>query len=282
MGAVLVAIVVLVLVGWGVSVHYRRRRERKALLSVLAQIRVLRQLVEQVQRHRGLSYGVMSGERSLEARRWSVHQQVNQLFETCQLYQPSLHWHGSWHDALACWTQLKEGREEQDPESMLLIHNEMIRNLLATVQGLAERHDLVCLGRLAPQADGLWLELLRNTEIVGQSRAIGTGIAANRQNQAGARAKLAALAAQLREQCYAVLARLASDPELRSLVDHPVRAAEDALDVLLERISALLDSPEPGIDSAGYFQTATQALSAQLLLVDMLLARLERRALSSD
>ena len=140
MGAVLAAIVVLVLVGWGVSVHYRRRRERKALLSVLAQIRVLRQLVEQVQRHRGLSYGVMSGERSLEARRWSVHQQVNQLFETCQLYQPSLHWHGSWHDALACWTQLKEGREEQDPESMLLIHNEMIRNLLATVQGLAERH----------------------------------------------------------------------------------------------------------------------------------------------
>ncbi|HBT56281.1 MAG TPA: hypothetical protein DEA92_03935 [Pseudomonas sp.] len=106
MGAVLAAIVVLVLVGWGVSVHYRRRRERKALLSVLAQIRVLRQLVEQVQRHRGLSYGVMSGERSLEARRWSVHQQVNQLFETCQLYQPSLHWHGSWHDALACWTQL--------------------------------------------------------------------------------------------------------------------------------------------------------------------------------
>ena len=65
MGAVLAAIVVLVLVGWGVSVHYRRRRERKALLSVLAQIRVLRQLVEQVQRHRGLSYGVMSGERSL-------------------------------------------------------------------------------------------------------------------------------------------------------------------------------------------------------------------------
>ena len=46
MGAVLAAIVVLVLVGWGVSVHYRRRRERKALLSVLAQIRVLRQLVE--------------------------------------------------------------------------------------------------------------------------------------------------------------------------------------------------------------------------------------------
>ena len=63
------------------------------------------------------------------------------------------------------------------------------------------------------------------------------------------------------------------------IVNHPL---ELTLDVLLERISALLDSPEPGIDSAGYFQTATQALSAQLLLVDMLLARLERRALSSD
>lgn len=283
MGAVLAAIVVLVLVGWGLSVRHKRRRAHMARLSALTQIRVLRQLIEQVQRHRGLSYGVMSGERSLEARRWSVHQQVNQLLETCQHYQASLHRHGSWHDALACWTQLETGSEAHDPESMLLIHNEMIRNLLATIQALAERHDLVCLGRLAPQAEGLWLELLRNTEIVGQSRAIGTGIAANRQNQAGARAQLSALSAQLHEHCYTVLARLASDPELRSLVDRPVRAAEDALDVLLERIRMLMDTQtESEIDSVSYFQTATQALSAQLLLVDMLLARLETRTLSSD
>ena len=283
MAAVFGAIVVLVLAVWFGMRRLQQRRRCAALHLAVSQIRLLRQLIEQVQRHRGLLYGVLSGEGSLEARRWSVNQQVNQLLETCRLHQPTLHRYGTWHAVLACWAQLEEGDDQADPEQMLLAHNEMIRNLLATVAALADRYDLFCLGRLAPQSEGLWLELLRNTELVGQSRAIGTGIVANRQNLQVWRAQLAALSSQIREMCYAALARLASDPELRGLVSQPVRAAEDSLDVLLERIRELLEQqPDPGFSSIDYFQTATQALSAQLLLVDILLARLETRALSCD
>ena len=124
---------------------------------------------------------------------------------------------------------------------------------------------------------GQWLELLRNIELLGQSRAIGTGIAANRQNLAVWRERLGQLSTQINEQCYAALARLVSDPELRPVLSQPVRAAEESLDRLLETIGELLKEQSTAVHSVDYFQTATQAISAQLLLVDLLLQRLERR-----
>ena len=139
MAAVFGAIVVLVLAVWFAMRRLQQRRRCAALHLAVSQIRLLRQLIEQVQRHRGLLYGVLSGEGSLEARRWSVNQQVNQLLETCRLHQPTLHRYGTWHAVLACWAQLEEGDDQADPEQMLLAHNEMIRNLLATVAALADR-----------------------------------------------------------------------------------------------------------------------------------------------
>lgn len=278
-----VLLLVFALGCWLLGQRSKRQRRRTSLRLALQQIRLLRQLIEQVQRHRGLYYGVLSGEGALESRRWSVHQQVCQLLETCRLHQPTLHWYTSWYDALNCWDQLERQGEDVSAEEVLFAHNEMIGHLLATVQALADRFDLVCLGRLAPQAEGLWLELLRNTEMVGQSRAIGTGIVANRQNLPIWRAELAALSGKINEHCYTALARLASDPELRPLVSQSVRAAEETLDVLLERIRELLERHgNRELGSAEYFQTATQALSAQLLLVDVLLDRLEQRAFKFD
>lgn len=283
MAGLVLGIVLVAFAVWLIAHRQKQRRDLAALRLALTQIRLLRQLIEQVQRHRGLYYGVLSGEGALEGRRWSVHQQINQVLTSCRQHQPSLHWYDSWHDALAYWERIENDEFVASADQMLFAHNDMIRLLLDTVQALASRNDLVCLGRLAPQAEGLWLELLNNTEMVGQSRAIGTGIVANRQNLPAWRAYLASLSAQINEQCYAALARLVSDPELRDIVSQPVRVAEEALDTLLERIRELLERPDKSdMKSADYFQIATQALSAQLVLVDMLLDRLERRAINSD
>ncbi|MEL0169085.1 MAG: hypothetical protein VW877_13260 [Pseudomonadaceae bacterium] len=282
MAALILGGVLLALAVWVIARQRARRGNLAALRRALAQIRLLRQLIEQVQRHRGLFYGVLSGEGALEGRRWSVNQQINQVLEGCRQHMASLHWYDSWHEALAYWNRIEQGEFHGSAEQMLQAHNEMIRLLLVTIQSLADRNDLVCLGRLAPQAEGLWLELLNNTETVGQSRAIGTGIVANRQNLPIWRAHLASLNAQINEQCYAALARLVSDPELRASVSQPVRVAEEALDALLERIRELLERPDNvSMQSVEYFQIATQALSAQLVLVDLLLDRLEQRSVNS-
>lgn len=277
----LVLLLVLVAGAWLRARQRKRWRYAEERQVALAQIRLLRQLIEQVQRHRGLSYGVQSGERSLEARLWSVNQQVRQLFERCRVYQPTLHRLPSWHLALQLWERVNQPDTAESPEHLLSRQTDLVQALLDTLSALAQRFDLVCLGRLAPQAEGQWLELLHNIELLGQSRAIGTGIAANRQNLAVWRERLGQLSLQISEQCYAALARLASDPELRPVLSQTVRAAEESLDSLLETIGELLKEQSTAVHSVDYFQTATQAISAQLLLVDLLLQRLERRQASA-
>ena len=273
----IVLLLVLLAVAWLHARQRRRCRDVQSRQLALVQIRLLRQLVEQVQRHRGLSYGVHSGERSLEARLWSVNQQVRQLFERSRVHQATLHWVPSWHHAVQLWERVNQAEATYTPEQLLSLQTELVQALLDTVSALAERFDLVCLGRLAPQAEGQWLELLHNIELLGQSRAIGTGIAANRQNLAVWRERLGQLSTQINEQCYAALARLVSDPALRPVLSQPVRAAEEALDLLLETINLLLRDQAVKVHSVDYFQIATQAISAQLLLVDLLVQRLERR-----
>ena len=278
---VLLLVLVLVAGAWLRARQRKRWRYAEERQGALAQIRLLRQLIEQVQRHRGLSYGVQSGERSLEARLWSVNQQVRQLFERCRVYQSTLHRLPSWHLALQLWERVNQPDTAESPEHLLSRQTDLVQALLDTLNALAQRFDLVCLGRLAPQAEGQWLELLHNIELLGQSRAIGTGIAANRQNLTVWRERLGQLSQQINEQCYAALARLGSDPELRPVLSQPVRAAEESLDSLLETICELLKEQSTAVHSIDYFQTATQAISAQLLLVDLLLQRLERRQASA-
>ncbi|SDR75330.1 hypothetical protein SAMN05216271_0283 [Halopseudomonas sabulinigri] len=270
-----IAIVVLSAFGLYRLRRVRQRARHEQRLQAIVQIGLLRQLLEQVQRHRGLSFGAMSGEHTLEARRWSVHQQLLQLLKVIAEHEATLYWYDSWHQTRDLWQQIEAGFEHESAEHLLTLHNSMTASLLDTIEALAHRFDLVCLGRLAPQAEGLWLELLQNIELIGQSRAVGTGIAANRQNLPVWRELLQSLSDQINDQAYAVLARLISDPDLRVLVSQPVRDAEDALDVLLENIRALLERQrEPRVHSVEFFQLATRAISAQLLLVDLLLERL--------
>lgn len=270
-----IAIILLSAIGLYRLRRLRKRATREQRRQAIVQIRLLRELLEQAQRHRGLSFGAMSGERVLEARRWTVHQQLVQLLKVIATHEATLYWYDSWHQTRDLWQQIESGFEHESAEHLLLLHNQMISCLLQTIEALANRFDLICLGRLAPQAEGLWLELLQNIELLGQSRAVGTGIAANRQNLPVWRDQLQLLNCQINEQSYAALARLISDPDLRTLVSQPVRDAEDALDVLLEQIRSLLErQPTAGVHSVEFFQVATRAIGAQLLLVDLLLERL--------
>ena len=271
----LIAIVLLSMLAVCQLRSARKRAEKEKRGEAIAQIVLLRQLLEQLQRHRGLSFGAMSGEHALEARRWSVHQQLLRLLRSIGQHEPSLYWYDSWHQTRDLWQQIESGFDHHTAEHLLLLHNEMTTSLLETIGSIASRFDLICLGRLAPQAEGLWLELLHNIEMVGQSRALGTGIAANRQNLPVWRDKLKDLSEQIHEQAYAALARLISDPDLRDLVSSPVREAEDALDVLLDSIRSVLERQSSAkIHSVAFFQVATRAISAQFILVDMLLERL--------
>lgn len=260
-------------------IGHRRRtlQTRQRRLKALEQIQLLRLLLEQVQRHRGLCFGVMAGEDSLESQRWNVEAQVECLLEAIAVHEASLFWYTAWHPVLPLWQQIGAERQQHaSAEAVLQLHHRMADQLIHTIEALGDRHDLVCLGTLAPQPQGMWLELLKNTELLGRARAVGTGIAARRQNSALQHQELQRLREQINAQCYHPLARLCTEPLLRLAMDKPVRAAEDSLDNLLQAVDRLLENRHaPGMPSNDYFSIATQAISAELAIVDLLLGRLQ-------
>lgn len=272
-GLAAVSVLILKRIGnWRRAAHRRQRR-----LKALEQIRLLRVLLEQVQRHRGLCFGVMAGEGGLESQRWNVDAQVNQLLKALATHQASLFWYTAWHPVLPVWEQIGEQRQHNaSAEAVLQLHHRMADQLISTIEALAIRHDLVCLGALAPQPQGMWLEVLKSTEVIGRARAVGTGIAARRQNSALQHQELQRLREQINTQCYQPLARLCTEPLLRLSMDKPVRVAEDSLDNLLVALDMLLKNEDtPGLPSGRYFNIATQAISAKLVIVDLLLDRLQ-------
>ncbi|MFO7704221.1 MAG: hypothetical protein R6V43_03650, partial [Halopseudomonas sp.] len=153
-------VIVALLLGLGNRRRTVQKRQRR--LQALEQIRLLRLLLEEVQRHRGLCFGVMAGEGRLEAQRWNVEAQVNQLLEAPTVHQASLLWYTAWHSVVPLWQEIRAQRQQPvAAEAVLQLHHRMADQLISSIAALAERHDLVCLGSLAPQPQGIWLELLK-------------------------------------------------------------------------------------------------------------------------
>jgi len=269
---------IVLLVGLFLARTQQKRRAQEARLNArlraIAQLGLLRELLEQVQRHRGLCYGVMSGAHALECDRWTVHAHVTRLLEIAVEHEANLAWHDPWKQIHPRWQQIDQAREG-DAVKVLQLHHELAALILATIEALGHRHDLICLGGLAPQPEGLWMELLNNSELLGKARAVGTGIAARRQNKPPQLQELERLSMQVREQLYLAPAQLSVEPRLREALAKPVREAEDRVDVLLQAIEALLrDTAHTGMGSMAFFKIATQAVSAQYMLADLLLERL--------
>lgn len=269
----------VLLVGALFARHRHKRQARgarlRARLRAITQLRLLRELLEQVQRHRGLCFGVMSGAHTLESDRWTVHADVTRLFELAAEHQANLAWHESWKQAHPLWLRVDSDRHGDTALKVLHQHHDLAALILATIEALGHRHDLICLGGLAPQPQGLWLELLKNAELLGQARAVGTGIVARRQNTPGQCRELEQLSGLIRERLYLAPAQLSVEPGLRETLARPVREAEERVDALLQAIEGLLRNPAcPGLGSVAFFKLATQAVSAQYMLADLLLERL--------
>ncbi|SDS05161.1 Nitrate and nitrite sensing [Halopseudomonas xinjiangensis] len=274
----LIAVVSLIFLG----MYYQARRRKRAeyvrgRAKAFELVKLLRRLLEHTQRHRGLCFGVMSGESILDGERWASEQQVLAILTEAQEFEASLKWYDSWQQAAHEWDEIQRSQAEKAPaETVLVLHHQMIGHLLDVVRAIAIPHDLVPLGALSATPAGSWLELLEHTELVGKARAIGTGIAAHRQNTSSQRHELARLRQLLSKQPYECLAQLDGDPELRPLVNQAVMETERRLDLLLDLIDKLLAAAAgKSVHSAVYFRTATQAINGLLGLVDLLLDRLE-------
>ncbi|WP_165900374.1 nitrate- and nitrite sensing domain-containing protein [Marinobacterium mangrovicola] len=254
-----------------VALHLRLRgRRRRHLHGNIEQLQVLRALLADLQRHRGLSNGLLCGDKSLRQEVTSICDRLDRSISNAKTLGST---HADTWQSLA--RQWQEARKIQgrDPSVNLIAHNRIISDTIFLIEDIYAEKDLSAdhaeLGYLVC----IWHEVVQTAEWSGQARALGTGIAARRQSSADQRVRLRFLHQKITELSDLAFEHLAQRFSDKRKLD-ACREAVKGLLASLER--ELLTTDKPSIEAKQYFDQATCAINELFGLVDCALLDLKR------
>ncbi|WP_421844026.1 nitrate- and nitrite sensing domain-containing protein [Marinobacter algicola] len=233
----------------------------------------LRQLLEHLQQHRGMSTGYLGGDRSLKPKVDQIRASIR--VDLHNLDASSLSCHERWASFTDHWSRLEGSALTLPVSDNIKQHNQLIANMLQLIEDIAAQHSLLFMTHPGDGVSTLWRELLHTTEWLGQARALGTGIAAAGQSTGVERIRLGFLCERIEALSSIAHADLNGHNQngLRSLKD-----AGRTVSVLLSVIETeFLSAAAPKLPATAYFDQATKAISAQFAVVDEMLLALQEK-----
>lgn len=247
--------------------HPVRRSEGVQLLNGL------RQLLEHLQQHRGLSTGYLRGDQSLKSKvddtRASIRSDLRRLNET------ALCDHDRWVAFKDHWSRLEQSALSLPVSDNVQQHNHLIANMLQLIEDIAAQNNLLYLTHPGDGISILWRELLYTTEWLGQARALGTGIAAAGQSSGVERIRLGFLCERI--QTLSTIAHADLEGHSTSGLQSLKQAGQTVSTLLSIIENEFLSANKPNLPATDYFDQATRAISAQFAVVDEMLAALQKR-----
>lgn len=257
------------------GLHRRMRLQKLQHRQLnIRQLSLLRALIAGLQRHRGLSNGVLCGDQSLSQDLATTRQELDRHIGTAQALA-STH-KDAWSGLIDHWSRMRDGRSN-DPANNLAQHHLIIRNSIFLMEDVASEIDLSNGRAELSYLPCIWRDVLQAAEWAGQARALGTGIAAAGQSSAEQRVRLRFLQQKIQLQ-----AGSAFDTLQQHATQHPqasafhLRRCEQVVEDFVHCIEQeLLGREQPVIAAKAYFQRATQAIDELLTLVDGALQQLQ-------
>jgi hypothetical protein len=270
-----IILVIVALLFYGL--HWRLQQKKRAHIeSNIRQLVLLRVLIAEFQRHRGLSNGVLCGDTSMSQDLATTREGVDQHICAAQKFD-STH-RDAWNSLIDHWSRMREGRSS-DRVNNLTQHHLIIRNSIFLMEDVASEIDLT---KGLPELGYLpciWHEVIQAAEWAGQARALGTGIAAAGQSSVEQRVRMHFLYQKielLAGKAFNTLQHHASEhPQMNDFrLSHREQVVTGFLSCIKQE---LLGSEVPAIAAKTYFQHATQAIDELLALVDTALGQLQQR-----
>ncbi|MEX6501028.1 nitrate- and nitrite sensing domain-containing protein [Pseudomonas zhanjiangensis] len=259
------AVVTLALYG----LHRRlQRQKRRHIQANIRQLALLRALIAGLQRHRGLSNGVLCGDSGMSQELATTRQLLDRHIEDARQLAGSHR--DAWNSLIDHWSRLREGRIG-DAANNLAQHHLIIRNSIFLMEDVASEVDLTTGRASLGYLPCIWREVVQAAEWAGQARALGTGIAAAGHSSAEQRVRLRFLYQKIQQLAGSAFATLQPHGELFRLAQRQ-RVIEDFLHCIEQE---LLGQEQPAIAAKSYFQRATQAIDELLALVDTALQQLQ-------
>ena len=265
----LVQLIPLFLVAFVLAVAvFRHKSARQQQAQGVLWLQAMRMLITHIQRHRGLSAGVLAGDKSLQQTLSEVQLQVSRDFDQIGSVGEWIKHHASWQGITQHWARLAGNIYQLSVTRNIDQHNYLIKNILVLVDEIALSHHLM---NGSQTKVNIWRDLLTLAEYVGQARAIGTALAAkgfdwDDSSHTKARRDLQ----RLDQDIVATL----ETPRCRSALDDQV--FQEVLDFLSYVDSKVLREG-PVVTAAEYYSVATKTLDHLYECFDHELTQVNRR-----
>jgi hypothetical protein len=246
----------------------RHQSARQQQAQGVLWLQAMRLLITHIQRHRGLSAGVMTGDRSLQVKLDETRLQVSRDFEQIGGVGDWVKQHEGWHSITQHWARLAGNSHPLSVTRCIDQHNRLIKNILVFIDEIAEQHHL---HGGATVKTNIWRDLLTLAEYIGQVRALGVAVTssgtdwdsplANRSRQ------------EIQSLCQDVLAAM-DTPRCRVGLDP--QNLQRILD-FLSYVDMQLLREGPLVSAVEFYAEATRVLDQLFERFDQELAQVNRR-----
>jgi len=254
----------------------------------LSYIKSLRQPIEHIQQHRGMSAAFLNGATSFRERiiqkQSTVDQKLAELAEVDSRLGEQLGTHGAVANLLQQWRYIKNNGMDMPAAQAIKLHSTLVAEMLSLASKVADASEIT----LDPDLDSYYIGdalisgLPNLVENMGQARAVGSMVAANSAfPNPQTRTKLAVLSNNISLYFNGLSSGLQAAYSANKVVAKKLATATESNNSAIRGIqelltSKLLDAELITIDSETVFNATTAAITGSYKLYDSLVPELAR------
>lgn len=257
-------IIIVVICVFSLLVVLLKKHKNKAINEIqkkgLSTIFELMNLISHIQKHRGLNAAWIGGDKKVQAQLTALKSQVSQ--DTKKISVDSVSEDERWLAFCDHWRRLLKLNDELTISNSFEQHTKMIRNLIYLIEDVAESTYLTSdhIPDL-PHIGFIWRELPAAIETIGQSRAIGTGVAAKSFCSSVNKIQLSFLSESMTNITDKIFKQLSYLPHEKEQHEKLVITTTEKMNELNEIIAdKLINAALISVDSIEYFEIATSTM----------------------
>lgn len=254
----LLLVVILAFIKFSLSKKRKLKRQKQSLLNV----KEIKVLIYYAQQHRGMVSAYLNGDKAAFDKITVLRKKIARTLRKIELQVSNEN--ERLQSFVEHWQRLGNREITLSTESSFSQHTALIKNLLYLVEDEAERGLLF--SQFLPQypkVGYVWREVLCSTEIIGQIRAIGVGVATRKICSSTDKIRLSFLKQQINDVIASVLNELHCLPKFADEHNRLIRIAKKQTNSLIDTLEIeLLSSNQITIDRQNYFDQASSVIQA--------------------
>jgi hypothetical protein len=258
----IIVLLIFILVSFYLKLSLAKKGRVKIQHQGMLNVKGLKQLIYFIQQHRGMTAAYLNGKKEVLPKiniiRNSIQENIRKSELTCSKDNER------WQSFLDHWQRLGTGSVEASADNSFDQHTLLIRNLLYLLEDEAEKGLLFSqfLPQF-PQAGYAWREVIGATEVIGQARAIGVGVATQKNCSSIDNIRLSFLQQQMNQVVKTVLHQLYCLPQYIEEHNRLIKITQDQTQILFSTIDqAFLSAEKITLDPQVYFEQASLVIQS--------------------